>query len=124
MTVTGHRNEKSLDDYVDCMNNDQSKELSSIISGTEYASRSSSSVSLQSRAPRPALATEFMNVNKSHGEVLPSNPAMNEMSSKYAPPSISTQPTINLANLAQSMSNSNITLTVNNNFYCATTPAT
>ena len=36
VAVTGHRNEKSLDDYVDSMNNQQAKQLSNIISGAHF----------------------------------------------------------------------------------------
>ena len=37
IAVTGHRNEKSLDDYVDSMNHKQSRELSDIISGVSVS---------------------------------------------------------------------------------------
>jgi len=37
ITVIGHRNEKSLDDYVDSMNHKQSRKLSNIISGEAVA---------------------------------------------------------------------------------------
>ena len=118
MTVTGHRNEKSLDDYVDCMNNDQSKELSSIISGTSSCSRSLSAP-LQHRAPTPALS----NQSSLQDNRQPALPCSSEMSDNGLLQRNSF-PVINLANLAQSMSNSTISLTVNNNFYsqhnCAT----
>ena len=116
MTVTGHRNEKSLDDYVDCMNNDQSKELSSIISGGGTSS-GTRSAPLQHRAARPALS-DRSNLQ----EALTCSSAMSENAQTS-----SSFPNINLANLAQSMSNSTISLTVNNNFYAqhnCTTPAT
>ena len=35
VSVTGHRNEKSLDDYVDSFSTERSKQLSNIISGSE-----------------------------------------------------------------------------------------
>ena len=44
IAVTGHRNEKSLDDYVDSMNHDQSRQLSKIISGDSDSHHSFSKI--------------------------------------------------------------------------------
>ena len=101
IAVTGHCNEKSLDDYVDVMNNDQSRELSSIISGKKV---------LQSIENSTALAPV------SHAE-LPPAPASN-MPMCQAPALSRAQgsfPVLNLSNI----NNSTINLSISSPSFAA-----
>ena len=97
VSVTGHRNEKSLDDYVDSFSTEGSKQLSNIISGSETVSTLSGS--------HKVGPLQIRDGNNS----LPSTSAL--------PNAVLQQqfPVPNLANLAQNMENSTINGTVNNN---------
>lgn len=70
IAVTGHRNEKSLDDYVDSMNHNQSKQLSNIISGNSTSS--SNQVSL----PGPSHEETPVNISFPTCEMSSSFPAI------------------------------------------------
>ena len=106
VSVTGHRNEKSLDDYVDSFSTERSKQLSNIISGSETVSTLSGSHKVGPQQIRDGN---------------------NSLPSTSAPPNAFPQrqfpvlnlavlnPVLNLANWAQNMENSTINVTVNNN---------
>jgi hypothetical protein len=86
VSVTGHRNEKSLDDYIDSFSAVFSKQLSNIISGRETVTGIETPVSF---LVHPHLRWLINNVNS--------------------------QFLINLENLAQIMENFTINITVNTN---------
>ena len=97
VSVTGHRNEKSLDDYVDSFSTERSKQLSNIISGSETVNTLSGSHKVGPLQIRDGN---------------------NSLPSTSAPPNAVPQrqfPVLNLSNLAQNMENSTINVTVNNN---------
>jgi hypothetical protein len=93
--VTGHRNEKSLDNYVDFFSTKHLKQLSNIISGVANTSSvsDSSHVSVLRRSDENSTS-------------LPSS----SMASKFLQ-----YPVLNLANLAQNMKNTTINITLNTN---------
>ena len=96
VSVNGHQNEKSLDDYVDSFTVKRSKQLSNIISGAgndhDHVNRPTSSEShpLQELNTLPSLSAQA-----------PSAPPRTHY------------PVLNLGNLAQNMENSTINITVN-----------
>lgn len=90
MAVTGHRNEKSLDDYVDSMNNKQSKHLSEIISGK----------------PLSTLSTKVNSANQSKNDE-EIHPSISKIPSS---PWFSSYPSIRLSDIG-----SNATVTINLN---------
>lgn len=102
VSVTGHRNEKSLDDYVDSFSTKRSKQLSNIISGKETATTSMSSVGVASEVIPP----QNSDANTS------SIPSTSTPSLAVLPPQF---PVLNLTNLARNMENSTINITLNTN---------
>ena len=101
MLVTGHQNEKSLDNYVDSFSTKRSKQPSNIISGKETAT-SMTSISVSS---------EVTPLQDSYGN--PSFvPSTTTSSLVVLPPQF---PVLKLTNLAQDMENSTINITLNTN---------
>ena len=98
IAVTGHRNEKYLDDYVDAMNYRQSRQLSDIISGDSTGHNTANQVSL----PSPS-------------QMIPANPP------KPADQMYSSYPVINLTGIS---ANSTVNITFNNSCNTATAAAT
>ena len=96
MAVTGHRNEKSLDDYVDSMNSRQARDLSSIICGGK---------------DNWQLANPSTTVCRPTQLTAPRN---------YAVPPASDQPLIHISGVKE---NATIHLSFNNYFNTATTSA-
>ena len=98
MSVTGHRNEKSLDDSVDSFSTVRSKQLSNIISGRETVT-----------GVGDASKVGPLQIRDRNTSAVPctSTPSMADQQRQF--------PVLNLANLAQNMENSTINITVNTN---------
>ncbi|CAB4020166.1 Hypothetical predicted protein, partial [Paramuricea clavata] len=98
VSVTGHRNEKSLDDYVDSFSTVRSKQLSNIISGRETLT------GVGDGSKVGPLQIRDRNIS-----VVPctSTSSMADQQRQF--------PVLNLANLAQNMENSTMNITVNTN---------
>ena len=100
VSVTGHRNEKSLDDYVDSFSTVRSKQLSNIISGRETVTGVGDASKV---GPLQIRDRNTSNVPRT------STPLMADQQRQF--------PVLNLANLAQNMENSTINITVNTNMH-------
>ena len=101
MSVTGHRNETSLDDYVDSFSTKRSKQTSNIISSKETAT-SVSSVVVSSEV----IPLQDNDGNPSFVRSTPT-PSLAVLPAQF--------PVLNLTNLAQDMENSTINITLNTN---------
>jgi hypothetical protein len=98
VSVTGHRNEKSLDDYVDSFSTVRSKQLSNIISGRETVT-----------SVGDASIVGPLQMRDRNTSAVPSTPTPSILAAQQRQ-----FPVLNLANLAQNMENS-INITVNTN---------